>query len=159
VQQSANVRTPDQLIVFASARGGDIASSTQFGGSSASGAWWSYGQQLADVPTTGSGHRIRPGNWVVRPPGNHPYQRGGTRQAPNFAAGWAANAGDVFNPRLAPSTWGMLDFRYSNSAVTCRADGSVKLQTPRDLRDMIKWANVAGTSNWTFPTNMNVITW
>ena len=102
---------------------------------------------------------MRPGYWLIRPPGNHPFFRGGHRAAYQLTPGWAANAGDVFNPRLVPSTWGMIDFRYQNAAVTCKADGSVKMQTPRDLRDMIKWSNVAGGANWAFPTNQNLITW
>ncbi|MFN9993090.1 MAG: hypothetical protein ACK54H_07075, partial [Phycisphaerales bacterium] len=158
VQQSANMRTPDQLVVFASSRGGEVSSNTSHGGGSASGSFWGWGQTIPDVPTTGA-HRIRPGYYKVRPPGNHPYSRGGFRSPYELTPGWAANAGDIFNPRLPPSTWGMLDFRYNNAAVTCQADGSVRMQKPNDLRDMIKWSNVAGRSNWTFPTNPNLIQW
>ena len=158
VQQSANVRVPDKLIVFASSRGADVSSNTQHGGSSAAGSFWGWGQTIPDVPVGGL-HRIRPGYWIVRPPGSHPYGRDGYRQPYTLTPGWAANAGDVFNPRSVPSTWGMLDFRYANTAVTCRADGSVKMQTPNDLRDMVKWTNVAGGANWTFPTNPNQIAW
>lgn len=159
VQQSANIRTPDQLIVFASSRGADVSSVTD--GSrpwhSGGGSWWGWGASLPDP--NNAFHKVRPGYFIVRPPGNHPSGRGGHRAATTLTPGWAVNAGDVFNPRLAPSTWGMLDFRYTNTAVTCRADGSVKMQKPNDLRDMVKWSNVASGSNWTFPTNINQIAW
>jgi prepilin-type N-terminal cleavage/methylation domain-containing protein len=145
VQQIADVRNPDQLIVFGSARGGDVRE----------GGFWSWGEADANTGI------VRPGYYIIRPPGNHPYGRGGRQrgEAYTLRAGWTVNAPPVFNPRLTPTTYGYVDFRHSNTAVTCQADGSVRVQTPTAMQDMRKWANVASRSDWTFPTNPAQINW
>jgi hypothetical protein len=145
VQKGADIRVPDQLIVFASSRGGDVRE----------GAWWGWGQADANTGI------IRPGYYLIRPPGNHPSGFGNRQRGEAFQLrpGWVANAPSKFNPRLVPTTYGYLDFRHNNNAVTCQADGSVRLQDPDKMRDMVKWANIAGSANWTFPTNVNQIAW
>ena len=143
LRRSADTRTPDQLIIFASSRGGDVRD----------GSWWSWGQAKPDSGT------IRPGNWLVTPPTRHPYGRGGFRAAYRLDWGWAPNAGNRFDPRRVPSTYGFLDARNLGRVVTAQADASVKTQSLDDLRDMRKWANIAGSSDWTFPTSQAGINW
>lgn len=151
LRQSADMRTPSELIVFGSARGGDV------GGANA-GAYWGYGQTLPD------GGTVVPGYYMITPPARHPWKRGGRNSGFDLswdsggATGWS-NTSNNFNARLQPSSWGMIDCRNLGKAVTAQADGSVKLQGLADLRDMRKWANIAGTANWTFPTNVNQINW
>jgi len=141
VQRSSDVRTPDQLLVYASARGGDVKD----------GGWWSWGQTWPDSGT------IRPGYFIVTPPKPHPYQRGGYNTGFTLAGGW--NASNVFNPRDVPSKWGNLDCRHLGKVVTCQFDASVRLQSIEQLRDMRKWSNVAATADWSFPTQVNQIWW
>lgn len=83
--------------------------------------------------------------------------RGGRAQPYTLGGGW--NPSNKFDSRLAPSTWGMLDMRYDNKAVTVRFDGSVAMQGLEQLRDMLQWSNVADSPTWTFPTNPSQITW
>lgn len=148
VQRFADMRTPDQLLVFASARGGDVRE----------GGWWSWGQNR---PDTGI---IRPGYYMVTAPARHPWARGSYQQAWQLTwadggnTGWST-ASNAFNSRLAPSTWGMLDARNLGRVVTAQADGSVRLQSLEDLRDMRKWSNVASTASWQFPTSIIDIKW
>ncbi len=149
IRRSADMRRPSDQIVFASSRGGDVG---------VTGTYWDYGQAK---PDTGI---IRPGYYMVTPPAPHPWGRGG-RNTPytlnwtsGGATGWA-NTGNNFNPRLAPSQWGMLDCRNLGKVVTAQADASVKLQSLEQLRDMRKWANMAGSANWTFPTTLIGIDW
>ena len=144
VRTGSDFRQPSQLLVFASSRGGDVLNG---------GAWWSYGQ---DQPNTGT---IRPGYWLVAPPKRHPYGRSAAFGA-RYTLAWGWHPTDNnFDPRRPPSTWGMMDMRYQKKAVTAQADGSVKMQSLEDLRDMTKWSNVASGKDWDFPTNPIDITW
>jgi len=143
LRQSSDTRIPDQLIVFASSRGGDVMD----------GGFWSWGQARPDSGV------IRPGNWLITPPARHPYGRGGFRAGYTLDWGWATNSGNNFDPRRVPSTWGYLDARNLGRVVTAQADASVKLQSLEQLRDMRKWANIAGTSDWTFPATAAGINW
>lgn len=161
VRQASDVRTPDQMLVFASARGCDVNGKNDAqSGQITSPNWWGYGQ---DRPDTGV---VRPGYFIVTPPKPHPTLRGG-RNAP-YQLGWGWNTSSVtptaqgnntFDPKKAPSTWGMLDARNLDKVVTCQFDGSVKLQSIEAMRDMRKWANMAATDNWAFPANVRDITW
>jgi len=118
------------------------------------GSWWSWGQARPDSGV------IRPGNWLVTPPARHPYGRNPQRGAAyTLDWGWATNSGNNFDPRRVPSTWGYLDARNLGRVVTAQADASVKLQSLEQLRDMRKWANIAGTSDWTFPATAAGINW
>lgn len=158
VQKGSDIRTPDRLIVFASARGGDVRE----------GGWWGWGESK---PDTG---KIQPGYWIVTPPRRHPWRRNAAMAAPfnlqwadGGTTGWGAASNPAnptvednkFDRRRPPSTWGMLDARHLNKVVTVRADGSVTLQSIADLRDMTKWANMAANADWEFPTTANVINW
>jgi prepilin-type N-terminal cleavage/methylation domain-containing protein len=153
LQRAADARTPDQLLLFASSRGGDVSGTT----------YWGYGQTLPDSGT------VRPGYYMVTSPAKHPWKRGGFQTAfdLNFdgrPSGWLdattpATPNNNWDPRRPPSTWGMLDMRYDKKAVTARFDGSVKMQSLEDLRDMRKWANVASRPDWTFPTSQAGIDW
>ena len=97
---------------------------------------------------------------MVTPPAPHPYGRNATRASPyTLDWGWTPNAGNNFDRRRVPSTWGYLDARNLGRVVTAQADASVRTQSLEDLRDMRKWANIAGTANWTFPTSQNGINW
>lgn len=141
LQSWSRAKRPRDLILFASARGGDVAGT----------AFWNYGQ---GDPNTGT---IRPGYWIVRPPKPQPMNRGGYLQSYSLGGAWSTS--NVFRPTLMPSTWGNLDLRYEGQAVTVMFDGHVSMQKLEDLRDMRKWANMATTANWTFPSNPSQIWW
>jgi prepilin-type N-terminal cleavage/methylation domain-containing protein len=130
VNNVTKVQRPQQLIIFADSRGGDVRD----------GSWWNWGQ---DDPNSGT---IRPGYFIVTPPKPHPRQRGtGPVQ---LGGGWIAS--NTFNPVSVPSSWGMVDFRYFNRAATGMFDGHVEAQNPEQLRDMRKWSNYANTADWNF---------
>ncbi len=141
VRQGADVRYPSTMLEFASSRGGDVAT----------GAGWSYGEAIPNSCV------IRPGYYTVLPPTMSPYHRGGFRQAYTLANRWYPS--NNFNPSAVAGTWGMMDMRYHNKAVTAMVDGHVEMQSLEQLRDMRKWANMADRADWTFPTSASQITW
>lgn len=141
VQSWSSVKSPRRLILFASARGGDVAGTT----------FWNYG---AGDPNTGT---IRPGHWIVRPPKPQPMYRGLYSQAYSLGGAWSAS--NVFRATLPPGTWGDLDMRYEGQAVTAMFDGHVSMQKLEDLRDARKWVNMATRFDWAFPTNPSRIWW
>jgi hypothetical protein len=140
VQRTADVRNPASLIHLASSRGADVTGT----------GMWGWGATLPDPNATN--HIIRPGYWIVLPPRPHPTGRGSSGLT--LGNGWnvtdGQTAGDTWNPKLKPSTWGMLDMRCNGKAITCQMDGSVKNQSLADLRDMRKWSNHASNANWNF---------
>ena len=142
MSKAGDVKSPSNLIFFASSRGGDVKDN---------GAFFNYGEAAPNAGT------IRPGYWLVEPPTTHPYRRGGLAAAFTLSGGW--NAGNKFNPAAVPSTWGNMDMRYDGKAVIVRFDGSVVMQGLEQLRDMTKWSNVADRPDWTFPTNIAQINW
>ncbi len=150
LRQSSDVRTPDQLLVFASARGGDVSTSSSF---------WTWGGAKPDSGT------VLPGYYIVTPPTPHPRGRGGFNAPVTLDWGWnrstgaAATVNNTFDAKKPPSEWGMLDARHLRKVVTCQFDGSVRLQSLEQLRDMRKWANIASREDWTFPTQQSQITW
>lgn len=143
VRQAADFNKPDRMLVFASARGGDV---------SGGGAWWGYGQ---DRPDSGT---IRPGYYLVTPPKPHPTTRGGYQAPVNLGWGWSTPSNNFVRTAV-PSTWGMLDCRNMNRVVTAQADASVRLQSLEELRDMRKWANMARDADWSFPTSPALYNW
>ncbi len=144
VQRGADVARPDNMLVFVSARGGDVRE----------GSYWSWG---ATIPNSGV---VRPGYYIVLPPNRHPMGRGGYNAAYTLGGGWMTSATDNdFRERTVAGTWGMIHPRYSKKAVTANADGSVKMQGLQDLRDMRKWANMARDADWQFPTTPAQINW
>ncbi|MGD9789101.1 MAG: hypothetical protein AB7Q00_07545 [Phycisphaerales bacterium] len=142
VQSFDAIKRPSQLIIFASARAGDVING---------GAFWNYG---AAIPNSGT---IRPGHWAVLPPAASPNGRGSFSQPYSLANAWITS--NTYNPAQIPGAWGMMDLRHDNHAVTVTADGHAELQTLEQLRDMRKWSNVANKPNWTFPTNNRQIQW
>ena len=141
LQSWSQAKNPRQLILFASARGGDVAGT----------AFWNYG---AGDPNSGT---RRPGHWIVRPPRTHPMGRGSYQQPYTLGGAWSSS--NNFNAATVPGTWGDLDMRYEGRAVTAMFDGHVAMQKLEDLRDMRKWVNMAARPNWAFPTNTNQIWW
>lgn len=141
VQFLSAVARPAELVAFASARGGDVmgTSFTGFGGS------------LSDQTT------CRPGFHAIRPPTPHPSGWGQNGAAYTLAGGW--NSSNVFDSNNVPSSWGNLDLRYPDGIVTVAIDGHVAMQTLSQLRDMRKWANIAKSADWTFPTDPSQIRW
>jgi prepilin-type N-terminal cleavage/methylation domain-containing protein len=131
VTDVSRVRHPSTLMVFSSARGGDVRE----------GSWWNWG---SGNPDSGI---IRPGYWMVTPPRPHPVGRGSNSP---FTLGGGWNASNTYNPRQAPSTWGMVEPRYFRKAVTVMFDGHVEMQTIEQLRDMRRWSNFANTPDWNF---------
>lgn len=142
VRRAADFNKPDQMLVFASSRGGDVRD----------GSWWNYGAAMPDSGT------IRPGYYIVTAPRPHPIGRGGHRAPYTLGWGWSS-ASNQFDPRQIPSRWGMLDCRNLGRVVTAQADASVRLQSLEQLRDMRKWANMARDADWTWPTNWTQIDW
>jgi type II secretory pathway pseudopilin PulG len=152
-RQAGDVRMPSNIVFFGSARGGDVSGTT----------YWGYGDTLPDNAN------VKPGYWIITSPKPCPRHRWvGTVPTPP-AINWTLGGGigdsqgwsvsNTFDPSQAPSTWGMMDFRWSKKAVTAQFDGSVKNQGIDDLRDMTKWSNVADGPNWTFPTTFGQIMW
>jgi prepilin-type N-terminal cleavage/methylation domain-containing protein/prepilin-type processing-associated H-X9-DG protein len=129
VEKAAQVKHTQDLMVFTSARGGDVAD----------GSWWSWG--AADP----NGGRIRPGYWMVRPP--RPSPRGGVGSF-QIGGGWSAS--NAWDPRMVPSAWGNIDFRHSGKAVAAYWDGHVEANTIEQLRDMRKWSAYADRADWNF---------
>jgi prepilin-type N-terminal cleavage/methylation domain-containing protein len=150
VQKAGDVNFPSRLIVFGSARGADV---------NGGGSLYSWGQTLPN-PTSGN-HIVRPGYWIILPPRRHPTMRPaplyGGASAINLNYGWSNS--DKFDPKMAPSTWGMMDMRCNGKSVTARFDGSVAMEGLQDLRDMTKWANIATRADWDFPTNQAEYRW
>ncbi len=128
LDRADQVRYPDKLVTFASARGGDVRE----------GSWWNWG---TGNPDSGI---IRPGYWLIRAPRPHPNARG----SHSIGGGW--NASNVWRPNAVPSTWGNLDMRHFNKTVTIFFDGHVEPQTIEELRDMRKWSNYADRADWNF---------
>jgi prepilin-type N-terminal cleavage/methylation domain-containing protein len=135
------VRFPSTLMVYTSARGGDVRE----------GGYWNWGQSNPD-----SGP-MRPGYWIVLPPRQHPTMRGGANAAVNLGGGWtgwnSANPDNFFRENAPPSTWGNVHPRYFKKAVTGMFDGHVEMQKLEQLRDMRKWCWYAKRpdSNFTPP--------
>jgi prepilin-type N-terminal cleavage/methylation domain-containing protein len=130
VTNYSKVQRPQNLIVFAASRGGDVRE----------GSYWSWG---LTNPNSGI---IRPGYFIVTAPKPSPTGRGGS--AYSLGNGWINS--DKFDPSVIPSSYGMMDFRYFNKAATAMFDGHVESQDPAQLRDMRKWSNFANTADWTF---------
>lgn len=132
VERRTDVRHPSSLIVFATARGGDVRDGT----------WWSYG---ADDPDSGT---VRPGYWIVTPPRPHPRRRGYQGQPYQLGGGWVNQS--TWDHRRVPSTWGMIDARHFQRVITGMMDGSSQVETISDLRDTRRWSNYADRPNWDF---------
>jgi prepilin-type N-terminal cleavage/methylation domain-containing protein len=118
------------LLFAGSARGGDIANTGYRG-------WWST------LPDTG---KVFPGyNTIFSPAGT-----GSIATAGGAVPQWVTNStftggGTVkkFDPLLAPSAYGCMDFRHSGKAVTCYMDTHVINEGVEELSDMRKWSNFA----------------
>jgi prepilin-type N-terminal cleavage/methylation domain-containing protein len=123
----------DILMVYVSARGGDVATS---------GAFWNYG---AANPDTGTVH---PGYFIVTPPRPHPRDRGGNGAPYTLGGGWSAD--NYFRDSAVPSTWGMVHPRHFKKAVTGMLDGHVEMQKLEGMRDVRKWSYYARTPDWNF---------
>lgn len=142
ITKTSDVNRTDKLMIFCSARGGDVSSS---------GTYWDYG---AGVPNTGT---VRPGYYVVTPPRAFPTGRGGQTTPYSLAASsWSAGANSAwvpenkFDARKIPNAWGMVDARCQDKAVTGMFDGHVVTQNIEQLRDMRKWSNYANKPDWDF---------
>lgn len=141
VQSLSKVTRPWELLMFASARGGDVSGTT----------FWGYGETSPDSST------VRPGYWLVRPPRAHPFGRGGYLSPYTLSGTWGT--GDTFDPRRVPSYWGNVDFRHDGRAVTAIVDGHAEAQTIAQLREMNRWADMAKRPDWNFPTSPSQIWW
>ncbi|MBS0195998.1 MAG: prepilin-type N-terminal cleavage/methylation domain-containing protein [Planctomycetes bacterium] len=143
VQRSDQVNFSDKLLVFGSARAGDVSTN----------GWYNYGQDR--VTTTSN---IVPGYYYIEPPASnsHPTSRNGAWPTPSPSdAGWLATAANnKFNAKLSPATWGNLDGRHFGKIVSGYFDGHVAMETLETLRDMTRWDNWAkvdsSTGQYTF---------
>jgi prepilin-type processing-associated H-X9-DG protein len=125
------VHRAGELIVLSSARGIDIKAAGGLGSNN-------YGRNPSPW---NAGSKVVPGFWEVVPP----------------RAGYPTNSTTVqwgnsntFNPNTDPKTWGFVDARHNERAVTAMVDGHVDMQNIEELRDMRKWANDAYIPNWTY---------
>jgi hypothetical protein len=128
------VQQPSTLIIFASARGGDVIQSSSF---------WGWGGANPD------GNPVVPGYWLVRPPRAHPTGQGSFRKTLTLGGGWATTS-NKWDPKAVPSTWGNLRANCNERVVTARFDGSVGMEKLEGLRDMRKWSNYADKADWDF---------
>jgi len=73
--------------------------------------------------------------------------------SPNFTRSrWSSK----WDSELAANSFGFVDLRWDNQAVTVMLDGSVKMMNEEDLRDMRHWSNQAEKANdpdWTLQKN------
>lgn len=53
-----------------------------------------------------------------------------------------------FNPDLPTTTYGHVDYRYSEKAVVSAFDGHADLLSMSEMQDMRRWANGAKTADW-----------
>jgi prepilin-type N-terminal cleavage/methylation domain-containing protein/prepilin-type processing-associated H-X9-DG protein len=155
VKSGTDVRYTDNMIVFASARGGDVSG----------GGFWGWG---ASVPNPANISDVRPGYFMVRPPVSHPSGRdSGLAQEAGWSGGYKSinTANDEivverkFSRTNMPGYYGNIDFRHSNKAVTAMFDGSVEMQDPSDMANMLKWCNRATKRSWTYPTSAAQVLW
>jgi prepilin-type N-terminal cleavage/methylation domain-containing protein/prepilin-type processing-associated H-X9-DG protein len=131
---------PTSLMLFASARGGDVRE----------GGWWSYGNL---VPDTGA---IRAGYWLVSAPFASPCNRGSAGLG--GAASATPQAGQIrqwvtsnkYDSKLPPGAWGMIDARHLGKAVTSYVDGHADTSSLEDMRDARRWSTYATSPTWTF---------
>jgi prepilin-type N-terminal cleavage/methylation domain-containing protein len=136
ITRSSDARRPERLLVFANSRGGDV---------SGSGTYWNYG---ADKPDGGT---IRPGYYIVTSPKAHPTGRA----TMNITDPWSSTS-NKFDPKLVPSTWGMLNVNCVGRTTAAMMDGHADAFKLEELRDMTRWSNFArkvGTtpaSDWNF---------
>ncbi len=124
----SQARDPARLTVFASARGGDVASSTSF---------WNWG---AAYPNYG---RNQPGYFLVTPA----FPAYGSTSISNTTPWTYA---DRYNEALAPGSWGNVSFRHLGMACVSAVDGHASTMTVGEMRDMRIWSNYADRPNWTF---------
>lgn len=133
VTHAHEVRHPERLLVYASARGVDIASRASYGTvfyGRMPGAW-------------SAASKVVPGFWEVTQPG---------ARVPGSWPAW--QPGNRFVEQSDPARWGMIHPRYrfgsDAAAVTVMVDGHVAMQSLSDLRDMRKWSNQADRADWEF---------
>lgn len=152
VTNMSQVNRAERLILFSTARAGDVATSP---------AYWSYGDVLNAPADTGA---IRPGHWLITPPKAFPHNgRSPWSSAANpptnpppggvtLQGGWTTVDGqsNKFDPNKRPSTWGYLDGRHFGKMATSHMDGNVTMLKLEQMRDMTRWSNYARTSDWNF---------
>jgi prepilin-type N-terminal cleavage/methylation domain-containing protein len=134
VTRTADVQRSDKLLIFVSARGGDV---------SGSGSYWDYGAAKPDGGIT------RPGYYIVEPPKLHPMGRGNNGAAYSLGNGWTTTD-NKFDPNRIPSTWGNVDARCQGKAAIGVFDGHVESMSLEKLRDMRRWSNKANVEDWNF---------
>lgn len=139
VERLSTVIHPKMLMVFATARGGDVASSS---------AWWSWGAQQ---PDPAAGAEVFDGYWIVTAPRPSPSGRSAGPAAPTLANQWTTTS-NFYRDDRAPSTWGNLSGRHFKKIITGHVDGHTELQSLEDLRDMRQWSNYANRPDWNFVT-------
>lgn len=132
VKRIGEIRNTSRLMIFSTARGGDVAGTN----------FWQYGATPPD-PSAGMRGSILPGYWLVTPPRAYPL--GSNTQS---ATGAAWNSSNRFNAATLPSTWGNIDARASGKVTTAMADGHAEVLGLDDLRDMTRWSNYATNPNW-----------
>ncbi len=129
VRNASRVTNAQQLLIFASSRGGDVKYNS----------WWGWGAGNPDDMA-----HLVPGYWLVRAP--RPSPSGLFSSA--LGAGW--NASNSYDERRVPSTRGNLQLRHQKKATTAMWDGHVAMQSLEELRDMRKWSNFADRPDWNF---------
>lgn len=129
VTKTSQVIKSDTLMVFCSSRGVDIKSTGSFSATN-------YGRN----PATNNG-LVVPGFWEVVPPRSG-YPTNST------VITWITS--NKFDPNATPHSWGFVDPRWGDKAVTGMVDGHAAMRSLEELRDMRRWSNKANVPDWTF---------
>lgn len=125
VTRTSQVRHPERLIVFASARGSiPLLSGT--------GEEETNGDELGlmTAPAEGSYQVLSPRTSALSPESR-----------------WS----ERFDPGDEPANYGYLSFRHNREAVTALFDGSVSMMDQHRIRDMRHWSNWATDEDWVLP--------
>lgn len=138
--RTSQVQRTDQIILMASSRGVDIATTGGWGGTS-------WGTQPSAWT---SGSKVVPGFWEIIPPrGGYPtpVTDHATPQAPN--SGWLSQS-NRFDKVSNPMNWGYIDCRHKGKAVAVMTDGHTQVLDLAQLRDMRRWSNNATGPNYPY---------
>jgi len=125
---------PSSLIAWAGSRAADVSGT----------AYFNNGMTAANGTGTTN---VRDGYYKVLPPASVPFASSADHQefgTAGLQAGWTgASNQNVYDAKLAPSTWGYLNARYFKTVAITHLDASAKRMTIEQLRDMKCWDNFA----------------
>jgi prepilin-type N-terminal cleavage/methylation domain-containing protein len=145
VNNIAQVRRTDRLIVFGGANGCDVKDDGGWGATN----WGSYpvGADTQNINDQIVANRVRvPGHFSIFAPRRFPIGPSGG----NTGGGPAWDPSDKWDGKKNPARWGMLHPRYFDRVSVAMVDGHMEALKIEDLRDMTRWSNSAGTRDWNY---------